>query len=209
MRVISGEARGHTLKAPKGMTTRPMSDKIKGAVYSMLSGLLDSSGREWGHVLDMYAGSGAIGIEALSRGATWADFVEVNAGVCRVISDNLEHTKLGERARVNNRNVAAFLNHPPGSPTTAAHKRATGGLHRRKGGQDRAQLDLPEVVWPNPNSGTAEAKTKISLETENEQPASQALWQYDIIFLDHLTPTLKSRRLSNTSPAAVWSGRAV
>ena len=94
MRVISGEARGHTLKAPKGMTTRPMSDKIKGAVFSMLSGLLSNSDRAWGQILDMYAGSGSIGIEALSRGAEWADFVEVNAGVCRVITDNLEHTKL-------------------------------------------------------------------------------------------------------------------
>ncbi len=180
MRVISGEARGHTLKAPKGMTTRPMSDKIKGALYSMLSGLLDSSGREWGHVLDMYAGSGSIGIEALSRGATWADFVEVNAGVCRVISDNLEHTKFGERARVNNRNVAAFLNHPPGSPSATTNKRAAGGLHRRKGGKHLTLVDITEVVLPTQDSVAANA----NLETENGQSATQELWQYDIIFLD-------------------------
>jgi len=184
MRVISGEARGHTLKAPKGMTTRPMSDKIKGALYSMLSGLLDSSEREWGYVLDMYAGSGSIGIEALSRGATWADFVEVNAGVCRVISDNLEHTKFGERARVNNRNVAAFLNHPPGSPTATANKRTVGGLHRRKGGKHRDQLDISEVVSPPLDSVIATPVMNVSLVSENEQLASQELWQYDIIFLD-------------------------
>src|SRR5438045_309949 len=113
MRVISGEARGHTLKAPKGMTTRPMADKIKGAVFSMLSNILSQLDREWGRVLDLYAGTGSIAIEALSRGADWADLVEINAGVCRIISENLEHTKQNQKARVNNRAVHSFLNSPP------------------------------------------------------------------------------------------------
>jgi 16S rRNA (guanine966-N2)-methyltransferase len=132
MRVIAGDAKGHALKAPKGMSTRPMADKVKGAVFSMLSNLLAQSDREWGKVLDLYSGSGSIGIEALSRGADWADFVEINAGVSRIISENLEHTHLSEKGRVNNRTVQNFLNSP--SPAPKNKVRAQGGLQWRKGG---------------------------------------------------------------------------
>ncbi len=180
MRVISGEARGHNLKAPKGMTTRPMSDKIKGAVFSMLSTILDQTDREWGRVLDMYAGSGSIGIEALSRGASWVDFVEINAGVCRVISENLEHTKFTARARINNRQVSSFLNSPPASHGNIHAKRSTGGLHRRKGGEKRSKedrememlvIELPplEMAPPEPASDPTSAQVEKF---------------YDIIFLD-------------------------
>ncbi len=179
MRVISGSARGHMLRAPQGMTTRPMSDKIKGAVFSMLSNILDKLDRDWGRVLDLYSGSGSIGIEALSRGAIWADFVEVNAGVCRVIATNLEHTKMQDRTRVNNRNVAGFLNTPP--LNTGSTKRAATGLHRRKGGARSAEKpvyamgvvpeEIPEKVIPN-----------VDPETDNANSQSQL--QYDIIFLD-------------------------
>ena len=73
MRVISGEARGRRLKAPRSEgVTRPMADKIKEALFSVLASL----GVEYERVLDLYAGSGAVGIEALSRGATWCDFVD-------------------------------------------------------------------------------------------------------------------------------------
>lgn len=178
MRVISGEARGHNLKAPKGMTTRPISDKIKGAVFSMLSTILDQTDREWGRVLDMYAGSGSIGIEALSRGASWVDFVEINAGVCRVISENLEHTKFTSRARVNNRQVSSFLNSPPAPPNSANAKRAAGGLHRRKGGgyakRGKEELEM-NLVIELPPVETAPAVDPTPAQDEKF---------YDIIFLD-------------------------
>lgn len=175
MRVISGEARGHNLKAPKGMTTRPMADKIKGAVFSMLSTLLDDLDQDWGRVLDLYAGSGSIGIEALSRGASWVDFVEINAGVCRVISENLEHTKFTGRARVNNRPVNSFLNSPPAAPGANQGKRNAGGLHRRKGGEKRGKETIQAGFF--------------SVEAAQVEPATApapALPEtfYDIIFLD-------------------------
>ena len=73
MRIVSGEARGRKLRAPKSQgITRPMADKIKEALFSVLASL----GVEYDRVLDLYAGSGGIGIEALSRGASWCDFVE-------------------------------------------------------------------------------------------------------------------------------------
>ena len=105
MRVIAGEAKGFKLKGPAGPGTRPMADKIKGALFSMLGSL----GVEPERVLDLYAGTGSIGIEALSRGAGWADFVEQNAAAAAVVRANLAHTKFAPAARVHQQPVLAFL----------------------------------------------------------------------------------------------------
>ncbi len=105
MRVITGEAKGHTLKGPPSAATRPMTDKVRQALFSVLGSL----GVEPDRVLDLYAGTGSIGIEALSRGATWADFVEQNAAACAVIRANLAHTKYSAVSRVYQLPVAVFL----------------------------------------------------------------------------------------------------
>jgi 16S rRNA (guanine966-N2)-methyltransferase len=105
MRVITGSAKGHKLKAPKGMSTRPMLDRVKESLFSVLEGYGPIRGR----VLDLYAGTGSLGIECLSRGAAWADFVEQGAHVCRIIRENLEHTGFVERSRVVQMPVARYL----------------------------------------------------------------------------------------------------
>jgi 16S rRNA (guanine966-N2)-methyltransferase len=105
MRVISGEAKGFRLKGPAGTFTRPMADKIKGALFSML----DSLGVAPSRVLDLYAGTGSIGIEALSRGADWADFVDQHPAAAAVVRANLAHTKFGERAAVHQTPVGSFI----------------------------------------------------------------------------------------------------
>lgn len=105
MRVISGSAKGRQLKGPPGLGTRPMTDRLKTSLFNILS----PYGFEDIRVLDLYAGSGSLGIEMLSRGAAWADFIEQNASVCRIISDNLATTRLADRARVHNMAVARFL----------------------------------------------------------------------------------------------------
>jgi 16S rRNA (guanine966-N2)-methyltransferase len=105
MRVISGTARGHRLKAPRGVRTRPMADKIREAAFSMLVSL----GVEPVRVLDLYAGSGSVGIEALSRGADWVDFVEHNAAACAMIRDNLASIRFAERAAVHQTTVESFI----------------------------------------------------------------------------------------------------
>lgn len=96
MRVITGTAKGHRLKAPRGMGTRPMLDRVKESLFSVLEGY----DAVHGQVLDLYAGTGSLGIECLSRGAAWVDFVEQNAHVCKIIRENLAHTRLHEQARV-------------------------------------------------------------------------------------------------------------
>lgn len=108
MRVIAGEAKGFRLKGPPSTGTRPMADKIKGALFSMLGSL----GVEPDRVLDLYAGTGSIGIEALSRGASWTDFVEQNAAACAVIRINLATTKFDRAARVHQLPVAAYVARP-------------------------------------------------------------------------------------------------
>ncbi len=106
MRVITGTAKGHRLKAPKSDRTRPMLEKVRGSLFAVLEGYL---GRLSGRVLDLYAGSGSLGIEALSRGAEWADFVEINAAACRIIEENLAHTRLAGQGHVYRAEVRAFL----------------------------------------------------------------------------------------------------
>lgn len=95
MRVVAGEVKGHRLRAPAGMETRPTSDKVREAIFAMLGdSFIDES------VLDLFAGTGALGIEALSRGAEDAVFVERRPQACAVIRENLKHTRLEARARV-------------------------------------------------------------------------------------------------------------
>ncbi len=117
MRVIAGTARGRPLRAPSGEDTRPTADKIKGVIFSMLDAEAmrrgfeaepadeESDGRfamavAWPRVLELYAGSGALSIEALSRGCRRADLVESNGAARRTIEANLSRTGLAEQARV-------------------------------------------------------------------------------------------------------------
>ncbi|MCC6674435.1 MAG: RsmD family RNA methyltransferase [Thermomicrobiales bacterium] len=105
MRVTTGSAKGRNLKGPPTTGTRPMSDKIRQAVFSALGSL----GVEPDRVLDLYAGTGAIGIEALSRGATHADFVEMTAPAAAVIRENLERTQLSAQGVVHRQSVQSYL----------------------------------------------------------------------------------------------------
>ena len=105
MRVITGSAKGHRLKAPKGTSTRPATDLVRGAIFSILETTTD----DWTQMLDLFSGSGALGIEALSRGAGWVDFVEHKPRCCDIIRQNLEKTKLTAQAHVYCCSVAKAL----------------------------------------------------------------------------------------------------
>jgi 16S rRNA (guanine966-N2)-methyltransferase len=102
MRVIAGEAKGHQLKVPRTEVVRPATDLVRGAIFS----ILESMANDWSRVLDLYSGSGAMGIEALSRGAGWADFVDRQPRCCDIIKKNLASTKLAGKAHVYCCNVA-------------------------------------------------------------------------------------------------------
>ena len=93
MRVIAGTARSLTLKTLPGSETRPTTDRIKETLFNILQNEIQGS-----RFLDLFAGSGAIGIEALSRGAAEAVFVENNKNACRCILENLKFTRLEQNA---------------------------------------------------------------------------------------------------------------
>jgi len=96
MRVIAGQAKGCILKVPKWSRTRPATELVRGAIFS----ILESTGVDWSQVLDLFSGSGSLGIEALSRGAGWVDFVEQAPLCCDIIKQNLEKAKLEGYAHI-------------------------------------------------------------------------------------------------------------
>jgi 16S rRNA (guanine966-N2)-methyltransferase len=101
VRIIAGAHKGRRLVAPPGRGTRPTSDRVREALFSILGARVEDA-----RVLDLFAGSGALGIEALSRGAAAATFVESDAAAVRAIRANLEAIDGGEVVR---RDVRAFL----------------------------------------------------------------------------------------------------
>jgi 16S rRNA (guanine966-N2)-methyltransferase len=108
MRVIAGTARGRPLVAPRGTATRPIADRVKETLFAILAErVIDAQ------FLDLYAGSGAVGIEALSRGAAHAAFVETDRRAVAAIRENLERTGLAGLASVHPIDVVRYLEGPP------------------------------------------------------------------------------------------------
>jgi len=96
LRIISGSLKGFNIKTPKRLSTRPATELVRGAMFSMLEHLDPSMGQ----VLDLFAGSGALGLEAISRGFAHATFVELNGPTCGVIKENLQNAGVENRAQV-------------------------------------------------------------------------------------------------------------
>ncbi len=104
MRVIAGKAKGRRLHPVPGSGTRPILDRVKESLFNILSWEVDDA-----RFLDLYAGTGSVGIEALSRGAAHADFVEKAGKAIATIKRNLKETGLGDRATVIRRDVFDFI----------------------------------------------------------------------------------------------------
>ena len=111
MRIIAGEWRGRRLVAPEGMETRPTSDRVREALFSMLASRLGSFDQL--RVADFYAGSGALGLEALSRGAAFACFVAQDPRAIAALRANVAAVGAGERCRIAARSLEAL---PPEQP---------------------------------------------------------------------------------------------
>jgi 16S rRNA (guanine966-N2)-methyltransferase len=93
VRIVAGSRKGHRIEAPRGRTTRPTSDRVRENVFNLVAPWVEDA-----QVLDLFAGSGAMGLEALSRGAARAVFVEADPNACRTIERNLD--KLGLKGEV-------------------------------------------------------------------------------------------------------------
>jgi len=104
MRVITGKARGVVLKTPDGMATRPTADRVKEALFNIIQFEVPTA-----RVLDLFGGTGQLGIEALSREAKSAVFVDEREDACRLIRENLKRTKLEQFGRVIRSDYMAYL----------------------------------------------------------------------------------------------------
>ena len=104
MRVVSGTAKGIALKTPDGMKTRPTADRVKEALFSIIQFDVPCT-----KVLDLFGGTGQLGIEALSRGAAHAFFIDESESACRLIRENLKRTRLEEKGTVIRNDYLSFL----------------------------------------------------------------------------------------------------
>lgn len=104
MRVITGKARGVNLKTPEGLQTRPTTDRVKEALFSVIQFDIPTA-----VVLDLFGGTGQLGIEALSRGAKRAVFVDESEKACKLIRENLRRTRLEQEASVIRCDYLAYL----------------------------------------------------------------------------------------------------
>ena len=112
MRVISGERKGMRIKAVPGDQTRPTTDKVKESLFNVIGPYFDG-----GKALDLFAGSGGLGIEALSRGCDEAVFVDQHFKAIQTIKENLETTRFTERSRVLKKDVTVALSELSGEVT--------------------------------------------------------------------------------------------
>lgn len=160
LRVVGGSAKGRRLKGTLSVEARPTTERVRAAIFNILS-----RNTYWDRrMLDLYAGSGSLGIEGLSRGAGWADFVEQDSRQCNVIRSNLESTGFSQRSKVYCGEANRTLEVLPGSyslvvldppykmPNLALALEqidSTGGLIEENAvvvvGHSR-HLDLPDVI---------------------------------------------------------------
>lgn len=97
MRITGGVARGRLLRAPKSGNVRPTADKVRGAIFNILASRIEIANGRW---IDLFAGSGAVGLDALSRGAEHVTFVDESPSSCRVTRENLERSGFASRSAV-------------------------------------------------------------------------------------------------------------
>ena len=111
MRVIGGEAKGRKLKTVPGTSTRPITDRVKENLFNLIQWEVSGS-----RFLDLFAGTGSVGIEALSRGAEETVFLDTGRAAISVIHDNLTHCRLAKRAKVTRTDAFVFLANDPKEP---------------------------------------------------------------------------------------------
>jgi 16S rRNA (guanine966-N2)-methyltransferase len=111
MRIIAGQYKGRRLKTPEGSAVRPTSDRLRETLFNILAPRMENA-----HFLDVCAGSGAVGIEALSRGAAHVTFIESSRKALRLIADNLRHCQIEENTTLIPRDALQAMKHLAASP---------------------------------------------------------------------------------------------
>ncbi len=148
MRIIGGKHRGLNIRAPKGMDTRPTTDRVREAMFNVLAHADFAPELAEARVLDLFAGSGALGLEALSRGAGFALFVDTDAKARAAIRDNLVRAGLQGRAKIWRRDATNMGRRAPMPPFDLAFLDPPYG----KGLAERALRSLREGGWLKPGA---------------------------------------------------------
>lgn len=171
MRIVGGVFKGRAIAAPPGRDTRPTSDRARESIFNVLAHADWSPGVEGRRVLDLFAGSGALGLEAMSRGATFALFVETDAAARGTIRDNIEALSLFGNTRIHRRDATDLGVKPAGlgEPFDLVFLDPPYGKHLG----ERALAHLGEGGWITPDA-------LIVLEVgADETPATRAFDMLD------------------------------
>jgi 16S rRNA (guanine966-N2)-methyltransferase len=183
-RIIAGSHGGRRLAAPAGALTRPTSDRVREAFFSALEAMTDLSGARFA---DLYAGSGAVGLEALSRGASHALLVESDARAARIIRDNIVALRAGSAARLVTGKVSQVLAGPPdGGPYDVVFADPPYALG------DREVVEMQQLLTDN---GWLAAEAVVIVERSTRGAA--------LSWVDGITGE-RSRRYGETT---LWYGR--
>jgi len=152
MRVIAGSAKGHTLRVPKVPGLRPTSDRARESLFNVLAAGMDGA-----RVLDVFAGSGALGIEALSRGAVEATYVERSRRAAEVLADNIEKCGFSDRATIIQADWRTALRRldkggvrGDASAVEGADERGDDGDERGEGGDERGNASFDLALFDPP-----------------------------------------------------------
>src|SRR2546428_1208616 len=129
IRVVAGEAKGRRLKTPKTTGTRPIIDRVKTALFDILSVRVEDA-----RFLDLFAGTGSVGIEALSRGAAQATFIEMSHSVLKLVRENLRITGLADRAETLHADAFKFLQARAGNAAIPSGCKVGNGDSKEQGG---------------------------------------------------------------------------
>jgi 16S rRNA (guanine966-N2)-methyltransferase len=108
LRIIAGSAKGMRISAVPGDTTRPITDRVKESLFDIIGNDINKAA-----MLDLFGGTGSVGIEALSRGAAFVQFIEINQKAVQIIHKNLEHTRLGNKGQVSFSDAFAYITRIP------------------------------------------------------------------------------------------------
>jgi 16S rRNA (guanine966-N2)-methyltransferase len=207
MRVIGGSAKGRKLKAPKSVGTRPVMDRVKTALFDILAGEVYGT-----RFLDLFAGSGGIGIEALSRGASGATFVELSAEALACVRENLASTRLVDRAEALRADAFQFL--AQGAATGRQYDIVYVAPPQYKGMAVRALLQLDRAPLTEPGGlvivqiHPRERAEFDELPLTRLRPMDERRYgSTDLIFYEH-TPEREAPPTAGSAPTAAVSPAA-
>lgn len=203
MRVVAGEAKGRRLKGPKTEGTRPIIDRAKTALFDILSWRVEDA-----TFLDLFAGVGGVGIEALSRGAASATFVEIDPAVLTILRENLQTTRLADRAESLRSDAFVFLESARGRHFDIIY--VAPPQYQGMAARALRQLDSRPVTEPG---GLVIAQVHPRERAELDQLALSRLRRYDerrygstlLVFYEH---ALSEQRGAAATQAASDAGEA-